>query len=471
MSDPTPCLTPRELTRRDAVLLAGAAGACALLGGCDSSSDSAAPGSVSSGSVSSDASSSGYPVAASATPSSSSAPSGYESYWLYNPSGVKATGVYVEEDLRRTMDSEGLVEPARLGESNASVEDLLTDDLYGDVNALFMERGWGDGLPLVPPVEQRMVRMCKGTDLSRETVVTTLAPLMGQATVEKVAANAVMAGCAPAYLPVVLAAVDAVSDEAYDLVGVSTTTSPNVTMVIVDGPVADEIGMNRAANVLGRGNRANATIGRAVHLAEQNIGGSHPRVSDYSTLGNVGEFGGAFAENEDANPWEPLHVERGFEPGQSVVTVASAESFMLVMDIGVDDRGFLERVVRSVCAQHWRLEKDYLLLLTPLTAEKLAKAGWDKESIREYVKAGTRVYPSQLDQNLSEGLEKSGQVEGVGEVDEDGMIPLSLVRSLEIVVAGGTGEKNEVVPLWSPAVSREISLPKGWDKLVADLGL
>ncbi len=452
------------VTRREAALLTAAVGSCAFLAGCGSGSGDGGSSDASSQAVSSESVSAG--VAATSAPS---AVSGYESYWVYNPSGVKATGVYVDADLHRTMDTEGLTEPARLGESNSPVEDLYTDDLYNDVNDLFMERGWGDGLPIVPPVEQNMVRMCKGTDLPRETAVATIAPLMGQATVEKVAANAVMAGCAPAYLPVVLAAVDAVSDAAYDLVGVGTTTSPNVTMVIVDGPVADEIGMNRGANALGRGCRANATIGRAVHLAEQNIGGSHPRVSDYSTLGNVGEFAGAFAENEDANPWEPLHVERGFDPGQSVVTVASAESFQLVMDIGVDDRGFLDRVVRSVCAQHWRLEKDYMLLLTPLTAEKLSKAGWDKASIREYVMAGTRVYPSQLDQNLSEGLEKTGHVDGVGEADEDGMIPLSLVRSLEIVVAGGTGEKNEVVPLWSPAVSREVALPKGWDKLVAGL--
>ena len=313
-----------------------------------------------------------------------------------------------------------------------------------------------------------MIRMAKGTDLPRETLVATIPPLMGQATVEKVAANAVMAGCAPCHLPFVLAAAEAVADDAYDLVGASTTTSPNATLTIANGPAALEAGMNCGSNALGRGCRANAAIGRAVHLVEQNVGGAWPGVSDYSTLGNPGEFAMAFAENEEANPWGPLHVERGFAAGQNVVTVASAESFQLVMDIDVDDRGFLDRVVRTICVKQ-RLGKDFLLILTPFTADKLAKAGWDKESIRAYVQANTRVHISQLDQQLADKLEAVGTVEGVGEPDEDGMVLLSVVRSLEIIVAGGVGEKNEVVPLWSPAVSREVSLPEGWDKLVEDV--
>ena len=463
--------TARDFTRREAALLFGSAGAVAALtalSGCASSSS--ADGSA--------------PSPAGATTSSSSG----QSYWLYNPAGVRENGVSVDSDLRHTMDAAGLDKPSRAAESSVRSEAFYPEsDLYAEVYRLFLERGWGDGLPMVPPVEQNMIRMAKGTDLPRETVVATIPPLMGRATVEKVAANAVMAGCAPCHLPFVLAAAEAVADDAYDLVGSSTTTSPNATLVIANGPAALEAGMNCGSNALGRGCRANAAIGRAVHLVEQNVGGAWPGVSDYSTLGNPGEFAMALAENEEANPWGPLHVERGFAAERSVVTVASAESFQLVVDIDVDDRGFLDRVARTVCSRQ-RLNQDFLLILTPATADKLAKAGWDKESVLAYIRENTRVHISQLDQQLRDKLEAAGgsngssgsagaggssdaggAVEGVGEPDEDGMVQLSVARSLEVIVAGGVGEKNAVVPLWSPAVSREVALPANWDTLVEDV--
>ena len=378
--------------------------------------------------------------------------------------------MYVDADLRRAMDADGIAWPPRAGQSNAAVEDVFSEDVYADTARLFYERGWGDGLPMVPPTEQCVMAMVRGTDLPRDRVLATVAPLMGQATVEKVAINAVMAGCRPAYLPVVIAAVEAMCDPVFDLVGVSTTTSPNATLVILNGPVAGQIDMNSGANALGRGHAANATIGRAVRLVEQNVGGAWPRVSDLSTIGMPGDYGMALAENEVACPWEPLHVEHGFEAGHSVVSVASVEGTQLVMDIDVDDRGFLLRVTRAICSQQ-RLFRPFLIVLAPSTASRLAACGWSKESIRQFIRENARVHISQVDSDVLAGGYSStrGISEGVSEPDEDGMVTLSVMGDIEIIVAGGFGEKNTVAHLWSPIVSREVRLPDCWATLAAEL--
>ena len=230
-----------------------------------------------------------------------------ESLWLYNPSGVRQDGQYVDRQLRATMDAADMPKPPHAAASNTRVESCVVNaaTAYDEITDLFYKRGWTDGLPIVPPHERKVSLMCKGTDLAREHVVAIMPPLMGQATIEKIAANAVMAGCRPEYLPILLAAVDGVCDSAYDLVGVSTTTSPNASMIVVNGPIAKQLLINSGANCMGRGHKANATIGRALHLCEQNIGGAWPQVSDFSSLGLPADYSWMLAENEDESPWEP----------------------------------------------------------------------------------------------------------------------------------------------------------------------
>ena len=193
-------------------------------------------------------------------------------------------------------------------------------------------RGWSDGLPVVPPTEERILRMLSGTTRSPDEVVGIVPPNYNTCTVEKVAINAVLAGCKPEYLPVVLAAVEAALTEAFCMHGLLATTFFAGPMIVVNGPIIREIGMNARVNALGQGNRANATIGRALQLVIRNIGGGVPGGIDRAMLGNPGKYTFCFAEREDDSPWESLAVERGFEPDASTVSLFAASGVTPIMD-------------------------------------------------------------------------------------------------------------------------------------------
>src|SRR5262245_56242898 len=174
--------------------------------------------------------------------------------------------------------------------------------LEDDTEAGF-ERGWTDGLPVVPPTPARVLRMLDGTSRAADEVVAVVPPDLVPATVEKVAINAVMAGCRPEYLPVVLAAVEAACTDSFNMHGLLCTTFFSGPVIIVNGPIAAQIGMNSGINCLGQGNRANATIGRALQLVVRNLGGGLPGGIDRATLGAPGKYTCCFAENEVASPW------------------------------------------------------------------------------------------------------------------------------------------------------------------------
>ncbi|MFR4118828.1 MAG: hypothetical protein ACLT2T_08285 [Bilophila wadsworthia] len=236
-----------------------------------------------------------------------------------NPAGQSEDGVYVDTILASSSGT--AVDFPRA--------DTETIEAAGDgleaFNALFLARGWGDGLPLVPPTPERVKAMLAGYDLPDDFPIATLPPLDGVATVGKIAVNAVMAGCEPRHMPLLVAAVEAVSQPEFDLRGVATTTNPDSVLVIVSGPIVKRLGINAGTNTFGRGNRANACIGRALHLIISNVGGSRPSITDMSTLGQPGDFAMFLAENADASPWPSFHTEYGFLPERNVVTVAAVE--------------------------------------------------------------------------------------------------------------------------------------------------
>ena len=192
---------------------------------------------------------------------------------------------------------------------------------YEDEHEACFDRDWTDGLPVVPPTRVRVHRMLQGTRRDPSEVLGRMPPDYEPCTVEKVAINAVMAGCRPDYMPVVIAAVEAVLDEAFSLHGVVATTMFVGPIVIVNGPIRKTIGMNSGVNALGQGNRANSTIGRALQLVIRNVGGGKPGGVDRATFGTPGKVGFCFAENEEDSCWEPLSVERGIAPGKSAVTL------------------------------------------------------------------------------------------------------------------------------------------------------
>lgn len=190
-----------------------------------------------------------------------------------------------------------------------------------DVIEFMFDQGFSDGLPLVPPTPERVLKMMSGTRRAPQEVIAVVPPNMGEATTEKVAINAVMAGCKPEYMPVLIAALEAVCTDEFNIHGVTATTMGAAPVIVVNGPIRDRIGMNKGLGALGSGNRANATIGRALRLIVGNVGGGKPGGVERSTLGNPMKYTMCFAENEERSPWPPLHVERGFNKEDSVVTV------------------------------------------------------------------------------------------------------------------------------------------------------
>lgn len=197
-----------------------------------------------------------------------------------------------------------------------------------DAEQLFeyaIEHGWSDGLPIIPPTPERVARMMASVSRPPDEVVSLLNPRQGEATVERVAVNAVMAGCAPVHFPIVLAAVEAVADKAFNLHGIQATTNPVGPLIIINGPIRNTAGVNCGRNALGPGCRANATIGRALRLCLINIGGGIPGETDKAILGMPGKYTFCLGEYEEESPWEPLHVSRGLKPGDSAVTIVSAQ--------------------------------------------------------------------------------------------------------------------------------------------------
>ncbi len=313
-----------------------------------------------------------------------------------------------------------------------------------DEHELAFERGWSDGLPVVPPTEDRVLRMLAGTTRAPEEIVGVIPPDFASCSVEKVAINAVMAGCKPAYLPVVLAAVEAACLDEFCMHGVLATTYFAAPIVIVNGPIAREIGMNSAHNVLGQGNRANATIGRALQLVIRNVGGGKPGGVDRATLGQPGKIGFCFAEREQDSYWESLSVERGFSPDQSTVTLFAGGG---VHAVGDQKSREPESLTRSLAAMlrglhHSKLYggPDALLVISPEHMRVFREARWSKARFREALAQELVIDSGRILAG------KGGIAEGMPERAAGGHISKFREGGLQIVHAGGGAG------MWSAAI-------------------
>jgi len=263
----------------------------------------------------------------------------------------------------------------------------------------FLSRGWGDGFPLVQPTEARVREMLKGTSHKPDEVVCVLEPGNTLATVEKIAVNAVMAGCKPAYLPVVLAAVEAMSDPKFELRIVACSTGMHAPCTIVNGPIVKKLGINSGRAALGPGvqSRANIAIGRAVRLVLMNVGHAYVGSLDQDTIGTPNKFSMCMAENEEANPWMPLHVEHGFKPADSTVTMFGVTTQLECIDMGnTGGKELLKTYAGSVTVAGWDgLTATYrtlplhwghiMLVFAPDHARLLHAAGMSKADIRRYM--------------------------------------------------------------------------------------
>jgi hypothetical protein len=256
--------------------------------------------------------------------------------------------------------------------------------LEDEMEAVY-DRGWTDGLPVVPPTEARVLRMLEGTTRPPDDVVATIAPDLVELTVEKVAINAVMAGCKPEYLPWVLTAIEAVSTNEFNIHGVLATTMPVGPVIIANGPGAAAIGINSGVNALGQGHRANLTIGRAVQLVVRNVGGGRPGGVDRAAHGNPGKVGFCFAEDEAGSPWTPLSSTLGVPAGRDAVTVFAGEGPRCAVDQLSRDAGSLAaslaECLRTVHHPKLPLVFDAVLVVGPEHARVFAEAGWDRERV------------------------------------------------------------------------------------------
>lgn len=377
-----------------------------------------------------------------------------------NPAGQTEDGMYIDAVLEQTSGGKTFFPRAEREEIRAEGDELAV------FNELFLSRGWGDGLPLIPPTPERVAAMVEGYDLPGDFAMATLAPMEGVATVEKIAVNAVMAGCEPRHMPLLVAAVEAVSRPEFDLRGMATTTNPDAVLMIVSGPIVKRMGLNAGSGTFGRGNRANASISRALHLIIQNVGGSRPGITDMSTLGQPGEFVMFLAENIEASPWPSWHTEFGFLPERNVVTVAAVEGYSGIMGIGYSRPEYLELVAQWLRGHDRPYRSAVILVIAQDTAKMLAREGWTRESIRAHLRERARVpFGDWIRQYHAAREARRGVPEEVLSItDEHAMIPKPFFDAMPIIVAGGTGEKSMIMPCWAAGrmVSEEVRLPWDW---------
>jgi hypothetical protein len=297
-----------------------------------------------------------------------------------------------------------------------------------------------DGLPVFPPTRRAVDSLLRYTDLRPEEVVARIPPLNGEATVDLIAINAVMAGILPGTFPFVLKGVEALSDPALNLHALSTTTHPVALALICNGPLTEELTINSNAGCLGPGPKANATIGRAINLCVRNIGGALPGIIDRSTMGSPAKYTYCFSETRDS-PWEPFHVARGFPPEASTITVLGVEAPQNVNQHRAKDGEALLRTIAHTMAVPGcncaHLPGEELLIIGPEHAELLARGGWDKEKIAEYLYEHVRV-PAEL-------ADKGGTPLDRACIDENGYIPiLRSPKDALIVVSGGPGRHSMI---------------------------
>jgi hypothetical protein len=309
--------------------------------------------------------------------------------------------------------------------------------------------GATDGLPVIVPTPDRVARMVLATGLDPDFLLGVVGPGDGAATVEKVAIAAVMAGCLPDHVPVVIAAVKALCRTELDTGEFQATTHCISPLLIVSGPAIDWCGVAFGFGALGPGHRANATIGRALRLVMINIGGAVPGVSDMALLGHPGKFAMCLGEDEETSPWEPLYVSLGFSPGDSVLTVLGTESPHSVISVSdADDPTSADRLIRSLGATVANLGSNnahfhrgsVAIALNPDHAAVLAKAGWSRVEVQQRIWTAAHQ-PRAVVRSLNPTFAGRG-------ADEDLLPALARPEDILVFVAGGSGLYSMVFPSW-----------------------
>lgn len=351
--------------------------------------------------------------------------------------------------------------------SPAEVEDLsglVFDGSLEEVNNFFYKKGWTNGAPIIPPTEEAVSEMLKGTDLPRNHVVARIPPMLGNATVEKIAVNAVMAGCLPTYMPLLIAAVEGMVDSVIHLEGWTCSVAGWTPLIIVNGPIRRDLNMNSAGAILSPYYKAGSTIAKAFALMIMNIGGVRPVLEDMSEIGHESRFGICIAENEEVTPWQPLHADYGFSKDDSSITLFWPSQRTSVS--GKDAVG----IIRSMCAVDmlgWA--PGCAFVLSPGCAKKFADEGWTKKDILSYLVEYARKPASELNVRWLRGNNHLPDV--IMPVDPTHSVRKFWNADHLLIVVGGSNYGASGVAFGGGGdhggpVTKKVQLPKDWDNLV-----
>jgi hypothetical protein len=337
----------------------------------------------------------------------------------------------------------------------------VADDLDA-INRHYRAQRWSDGLPVVPPTVERVERMLAHAQRPRDEVIARLAPTFGAATVELIAINAVLAGCEPPLMPVLIAAIDAMAAPEFNLQAIQTTTNPVAVWLVLNGPIVQALEFNAGGNCLGEGNGSNATLGRAVRLLMRNVGGALPGDMDASTQGQPGRYSFCCAENEARSPWAPFHVERGFAASESTVTVVAAEG-SINMNTHTKDADDLLRAIAGTMlhspSNEYHHGGEPWLVLGPEHADVLQRGGYTRAAVQAKLWDLARMPASQLTARDYERTRNIRRAE-LGEIGPDTRLPIAPKPSdICIIVAGGTGTHSVYIPSFGLSLATTRAIP------------
>jgi len=336
---------------------------------------------------------------------------------------------------------------------HADFEAASMSELMMQVYEHAYREGWTDGLPIIPPTPELVSQFIAASGRAPDELIAILPPRKGRATVEVIAVNAVMAGCRPEYMPVVIAAVDAVADPAFPLELMQITTNPMTPLLLINGPVRKALEINDSTGCLGPGWRANATIGRALRLVLNNVGGAVPVTYSKSTFGSPLRYSFICGENEEENPWTPYHVDAGFERNDSTVTAFKASSFLNISGgEGVGPEEILRHIATNMPPMY-AAGDGALLVLGIDRARALHDAGLSKQDIQQRLWELARVPISHVAANFARTQRESG----LG--DAETIWRTRSPDEIRIVVAGGPGPQDLYIAAGMPQ-TRKVVMPK-----------
>ncbi len=326
-----------------------------------------------------------------------------------------------------------------------------------------IRRGWSDGLPLIPPTPDRVFEMLDAVERDPLEILGVLSPRQGEATVQVVAINAVMAGCRPQQFPVVLSAVEAIAQPPFNLDGINATTHPCAVFVLVSGPAARAAGVHGGAGCFGPTFPANATIGRAVRLVQLNVAGATPGRGDRATQGTPAKFAFCAAEREDASPWPPFQTTRALEPEQSAVTVWACEGPHNIQDHGSNTaEGILQTIAGAMgqAGSNNILGKgEPVLAFGPEHAATVAEGGWSRAEVQEYLWENARFPASRLSPEFLSAVNDRMAGGSLPRHGADDLLPITdRPEEIHLIVAGGPGKHSCWMPTFG-GMTRPVTVP------------